>query len=399
MKKYFKLPVMALCAAALAFGFTACDDDDPTPNPEPTPASEKDKTFQAIATQYVNNTVNITYKYLADETETLVEELKTLQADKTDANAAKACETFLEARAWWEKSEAFLFGAASDFGIDPHIDSWPLDEDGLIDELGNAAHIASMKADDADVWAGSKLGPELLGFHGIEYIIFKDGVPKPVAEISDDELVYAIAIAGDLRNKCYQLQISWMGEDNVAEARVNKVVNELEWPVTTTGGFSYTDNMLMAGQAGSTYTSWTVAMQAIVDGCKTIADEVGAMKIGQPTTGLDPNYIESPYSQKSITDFYDNMISIQNAYMGGIEGQRDESKSLHAYIKSVNEDLDTRTVAAINNALTKINAMTAPFVTGIRNNDEAAKATYREAMTACSELDDILSEVKTELAK
>ena len=37
-------------------------------------------------------------------------------------NVKATCETFLEARAWWEKSEAFLYGAATDFGIDPHIE-------------------------------------------------------------------------------------------------------------------------------------------------------------------------------------------------------------------------------------------------------------------------------------
>lgn len=39
--------------------------------------------------------------------------------------------------------------------------------------------------------------------------------------------------------------------------------------------------------------------------------------------------------------------------MGGIEGKRDEAKSLHAYVKSVNADLDSKVVAAIDNALAK----------------------------------------------
>lgn len=48
--------------------------------------------------------------------------------------------------------------------------------------------------------------------------------------------------------------------------------------------------------------------------------------------------------------------------MGGIEGQRDESKSLHNYMASVNADLDTKTIHAITSVLTKIKAMKAPFV-------------------------------------
>ncbi len=52
-------------------------------------------------------------------------------------------------------------------------------------------------------------------------------------------------------------------------------------------------NMLNAGKAGSTYASWTLAMQAIIDGYM-IADEVGTSKIGKPYSGADPAYIESP---------------------------------------------------------------------------------------------------------
>ena len=139
-----------------------------------------------------------------------------------------------------------------------------------------------------------------------------------------------------MRNRCWQLELSWRGESAVNADRVAKVANELELPYTVNSGeYSYGENMLNAGKAGSTYASWTLAKQAIIDGCKTIADEVGTSKIGKPYSGEDPAYIESPYSHKSILDFYDNIISIQNAYMGGIENERDETNSLHNYFDGV----------------------------------------------------------------
>ena len=389
MNKFIKFPALALTAAAMTFGFASCSDDEPQSDPD-TPA--KNKQFELIASQYLVNTVNVTYTNLADKAELLVEQLQTLRKDKTDANVQAVCATFLEARAWWEKSEAFLFGAASDFGIDPHIDSWPLDLDGLLVAMKNDEQIAAMDSEDGDQYAGSKLGAELLGFHGVEYIIFKDGAPKPAAEITDKDLIYAIAVSGDLRNKCYQLEASWEGADAVRDDRAAKL-EDLEWPVTTTGGFSYNQNMLNAGRPGSTFVTWTAAMQQIIDGCMDISDEVGTSKIGKPHTGEDRNYIESPYSENSITDFYDNIISIQNSYMGGIEGLRDEQYSLHAYIKSVNSDLDTKVVDAINNALAKIKAMKAPFV---KNYTDASA---QEAMDACDALNRVLASVKEELAK
>ena len=380
-----------LPAIAVGLLLASCSDND---GPDAPDANEKDATFSTIAKQYLDNTVNVTYHNLADNAEQLVTDLQSIKGNKTDASVRKACESFLEARKWWERSEAFLFGAAADFGIDPHIDSWPLDRAGLVAEMSNASHIASLAAEDGDAWAGAHLGPELLGFHGIEYIIFANGEPKSASAIPDNELTYAIAVAGDLRNKTYQLELSWCGENAVKADRLAKVDEELEWPYTlANSGVSYSRNMLNAGQAGSTYRSWTDAMEAIVDGCIDITDEVGTQKIGKPHTGEDMNYIESPYSHKSIIDFHDNMISVENAYMGGIEGRRDESKSLQAYIKSVNPSLDTRLVNAIKNAQDKISAMQSPFV------QYYTDASAGEAMDACKELADVLTEAKIQLSK
>lgn len=387
MKKIFKFPLYMALGAMAVFNFAACDDDDPEVG---TQTTEKDKAFEAITAQFVNGTVIPTYEALADHTEDLVEKLAALKAEKTDAKVQAAADIFLEARAQWELSEAFLFGAAADFGIDPHIDTWPLDLSSLMDELSNKKHIEAMAAEDGDVWAGAKLGQDLLGFHGIEYILFKEGKPKPAAEITDDELIYSVAVAGDLRNNCYRLQASWAGEDATPAERYAKVTEELEQPVTI-GNYSYGENMMKAGEAGSTYNTPTAAAQAIIDGCKTIADEVGSQKIGAAHTGADKNYIESPYSYNSITDFYDNIRSIENAYMGGIEGKR--GSSLHDYLASVNASLDKQVTDAISNALAKIKAMKAPFVLNYTD------ASCQDAMEACKALDDILTQAKAELAK
>ena len=347
-----------------------------------------DEIHAAILEQYVSNTISPTYKNLATNTEQLVTDLQALRADKSQSNLNHACETFLTARAWWEKSEAFLFGAASDFGIDPHIDSWPLDVDAFNTMMANTAQIQAMDAEDGDEYAGEKLGNSLLGFHGIEYILFSNGAPKSVSEITDLQLIYAIAVAGDLRNRCYQLEVSWIG--NAAPKAHRDKVEDLELNSTVNGGdFSYGENLRKAGNLGSTYPSSASGLMAIIDGCRTIADEVGTSKIGKPFNGEDPNYIESPYSHKSIEDFYNNILSIENAYYGGVEGMQVESGSLHSYIKNLDENLDNRVVAAINNAKNKIHAMPAPFVQNYTN------AANGDAIAACQSLDAVLSEVNS----
>ena len=386
MKRSFKSAAIVAASLLLAVNFSSCNKD-PQPTTEETNKAQK----EAIVKQYLNHTVYPTYAQLAEKTAALVGNLETLKGSMTQANVNAATATFLEARKWWEMSEAFLFGAASDFGIDPHIDSWPLDEDAFNNLMASPNMIAMLANDEDGMVAGEQLGNALLGFHGIEYILFREGQPRNVAEITDDMMTYAVAVSRDLRNRCFQLEVSWNA--NAPQAHKD-LMEELELNITVNGGDNtYGENMLQAGQAGSTYATFTNALEAIADGCLDISDEVGTSKIGKCHTGEDVTYVESPYSQKSITDFYDNIISVKNAYMGGMEGQRDETLSLHTYLKDNNADLDTKALNAIENALTKINAMNAPFV--LHYSDASAG----EAMEACQDLSDVMSEVKAEFAK
>lgn len=383
MKKFFKTTLLIAFSALFAMSFNSCKKS----SSDSSSSSSDDAVKKEIIGQFLGHTVAPTYSKLASYSDELVDDLETLKADMNQENVNKAAASFLEARHWWEMSEAFLFGAASDFGIDPHIDSWPLDEAAFKTLMSSPNMIALLAEDEDGTYAGDNLGNALLGFHGIEYILFREGQPRPVAEILDDYMIYAVAVARDLRNHCVQLEVSWIGDD--APAAHVALMEELEYNTTVNGGdFSYGENMQKAGQAGSTYATLTQALQAIIDGSIDISDEVGSSKIGKPHTGQDPTYVESPYSQKSIIDFYDNITSVKNAYMGGNEGERDESKSLHAYVKSIDSQLDNRVVEAIDNALAKISNMAAPFV----NN--YADPSAGEAMTACQELSDVLSEAK-----
>jgi len=375
-RNYLKLAMTAIIATA-TLSFASCKDDEKNNN------VSSDENAAAIAAQFVDYTVAPTYTALAAATEELADQLAALKANPSQSGLQAACDKFLEARAWWERSEAFLFGAAGDYGIDPHIDSWPLDEDAFNTLMNSPAMIQALDAEDGDVVAGERLGNALLGFHGIEFILFENGHAKNVSDITANQWIYAVAVAGDLRNRCYQLEVGWLG-DNAPAAHIAKL-DDLEMSYTVAGGDnSYGQNMKSAGQAGSTYASRTAALVAIVQGCVDIADEVGSSKIYAAWHGEDVTYIESPYSYMSIIDFENNIRSIQNVWMGGIEGQRDNSKSLHAFVDA---DLDAKVVSKIDNAIAKIQAMPAPFALNYSN------ALNGEAVEACSELSEALDEV------
>ena len=382
MNKFLKTAALITVSALLATSFCSCNKTNETTD------EANIETKNAIIKQYLNHTVYPVYTCLANESEVLVGKLETLKANKTQNNVNQAAVAFLQARHWWELSEAFLFGAASDFGIDPHIDSWPLDEDAFNNLMASPNMIAQLANDEDGTIAGEQLGNALLGFHGIEYILFRDGSARPVDEITDDMMTYAVAVSRDLRNRCFQLEVSWNAD---APKSHKNWMEELDFNTTMANGNTYGENMSLAGQAGSTYSTRTQALQAILDGCIDISDEVGTSKIGKPHTGDDPNYVESPYSQNSISDFYDNITSVKSAYMGGIEGERDNDLSVHNYVKDVNAELDTKVVNAINNAWEKIGLMKAPFVLNYLDTSAG------QAMEACQELSDILGEAKVAL--
>lgn len=377
MKKNLTTKIILTAAMAIATTFTACN---------PTNTQFDDEDMAAVAEQFVDHTVAPTYTLLAQKAETLASMLATLRQSPTDAGIEDACNVFLQAREQWERSEAFLFGVAGDYGVDPHIDSWPLDENQFNTLMGNDAMLKLLDSEDGDVVAGESLGNALLGFHGLEYILFKDGKAKKKADITENEWIYVVAVAGDLRNRCYQLEAGWLGDK--APATHLQKLEDIEMGYTVAGGdYSYGDNMKNAGKAGSTYVSRTAALIAIVQGCADIADEVGSSKINSAYALGDETYIESPYSHMSIADFKNNIISIQNVYFGGVENERDESKSLHAYVKNMDESLDAKVIDAINTTIAKIEAMPAPFVTNFKDSKNG------EAVEACAHLEETLSEI------
>lgn len=361
-----------------------------------------EKEMQQIAEQYVPKVIYATYGDLARETS----ELYVLLADAaeggvsalTQAKIDAICAKFLEARQSWEESEAFLFGAATDFGIDPHIDTWPLDPDGLATELSNAEKVNALKGEDGILYAAAKLGQELLGFHGIEFILFRDGKNRTVAALQanedheafagktvtgEQELIYAAAVAGDLRDNCYRLLVSWDPDaDDVYADRCE----ELEVATTVTGSdLTYGENMLLAGQAGSSYKTWQSAMSSIlIAGCSNICAEVADVKMGNAHSGEDVNYIESPYSKKSFQDFIDNILSIQYSLYGAAGATSAQPHSLMSFFKSQNYSGASAIQSALDASLAALRACQAKgaFV------DIYTDASVQTAMDAISGLDD-----------
>ena len=366
-KNLFKKSLTLLCMGLL---FTACGSDDPEPD-----VNQLDATKTAILSQYVNGVVVPTYKSLADNAIELSELCAQLRKNPSQSLVDQACDKWIEARRYWELSEAFLFGAAGDYFIDPHIDSWPLKKSSLDEVLNNSALMAELDEDGAGADGFTTLGYGLLGFHAVEYVLFRDGAPRELSNITENELIYNAAVAEDLAIQAARLEASWAGMSNVSSIKQQMLEdNELE------PSMNYGETMINAGKAGNaSYKTQLDAMVQLLQGASDISDEVGNTKITDPVNSGNVLDVESWYSWNSIADFTDNLRSVRNAYYGSLNGQVN-TNSMASYMARNHASIDNELRRAIDNAITTVAAMPAPF----RNH--LTKAETQAAVDACNAL-------------
>ena len=328
--------------------------------------TQEDYLRQVLA-NLVNNVIVPTYTNLANETEALEKTLNGLTVKTiTQAQINSACEDFKQARKYWEQSEAFLMGAASDFDVDPTIDSWPLNRSLLLSYFNNGMNDEMLE--DATI----------LGFHALEFILFRDGQPRKVAELQgndtyknfesisgEQELRYAQTICKLLKERCFQLQCAWDGGKNSSRLQV---VKDAGLDYQTEKGLSFADNLTKAGisGSGSSFSTLKAAIAQVLSddegSCVAIANEVGTAKIANPFSAGDVSYVESPYSYNSITDFCDNIRSIRNVWLGSTN-ETVHQYSFHSFFASVQSNaVNEKVENAYASAIEGIGNMPSPFV-------------------------------------
>lgn len=395
MKKFLKFPLYMALATTLTVNLSSCDDEGPASGT----GIDNTEELENILSQYVDNTVVVTYNRLADATIELEEACNTLYQHKvagtaTQADVQAVCNAWIDSRKFWEYSEAFLLGPATLQGIDPHIDSWPLDKTALDKLLANTQIMEDLDASYITTNYGSG---GLCGFHALEYVVFENGGAKNVSKISLNESKYAYAVSGDLKLQCVILEASWAGFKNISTDKQTFLEEEEAAPDSNVDNWG--EHFKNAGNAGSRYRTQIEALVDLVKadkGCFGIANEVGDTKISDPVASGNVLDVESWYSYNSKTDFQDNIRGIQNVIMGGVSDKRDESKSIYAYLQQKNATLAAELKAAIENCIgedgkTGIGTIVYPF----RDNLEPAK--NQVAITSCQALRDKLSEVSTYL--
>jgi len=347
--------IKTLAASIFAIGILAsCSDtnDDSTDNDDTQNAALQ----QEVLSNLSISVITATYQSLNENALALRTAVQGMSiGDESALQIAK--EAWQATRAPWEKTEGFLYGPVDTEGIDPAIDSWPVDVNAINGVLNSGNPITQSLLESNN---------EARGFHTIEYFIWGINGNKPASDLTARELEYLIAAAENLQLKTAQLYNGW----------------------ATTGG-NFADNFISAGTNSSIYTSKKAALQEIVEGLSIIADEVGNGKIEEPLNGNNggpkPEAEESRFSNNSKLDFANNMRSIQNIYLGDYNGAT--GSGITNIVASVNATLDQEIKTAIATAITSIEAIPGTFTEAIVNHRSDVEAAQQDVLALQNLLD------------
>jgi uncharacterized iron-regulated protein len=357
----------------------SCNKDGDDPQPDGLSGTEAE--YQAVLTNYIESTAVPTYKQLAEAALRMRTANQALKAYPSDTHMKLASDAWMDARIKWEISEAFLFGPVGDqaLDVDGHIDSWPLE---LVDIQ---TEIAKGTLTGSEAWG--KEG-EVIGFHVTEYLLYRDGKSRPVADLTANELSYLTAATDALVWDCIMAYVAWVGYDNVS-TEMKTVFDENPAIAAHLDKNPNYRNFASRLKNATGYASMADAMKEIASGAAEIAGEVSATKISEPYDEQNVLKVESWYSWHSLDDYTNNILSIKNAYLGGMDDNSRTAVSLSTYIASKDAALDANIKAQIEDCITKIKAMGGngqySFYEVVR--DQRNKAQVDAAVKACSDLE------------
>ena len=291
--------------------------------------------YKTEITNLANEVILPTYADLYAKTDVLVQKVAVLRQNQTPANLEAARQAWRDARMPWERSEGFLFGPVDQQGIDPSIDSWPVNKSDLDAVLASSNTLNRAYIDG--------LEGTLKGFHTIEYLLFGINANKQLNDFTQRQFEYLVGCTASLHGATEQLYFAWKPDKQ-----------------------NFIKNILTAGEAGNTfYPSQKAALQEIVNGIVAIADEVANGKIQDPFSQSNLTLEESYFSANSKADFADNIRSIKNAYLGTYNNAT--GLGLSSVVSAKNKTLDAKVKVECDAAIAAIENITGTFSWAVMN--------------------------------
>jgi predicted lipoprotein len=265
-----------MVAAALVVVAAACGDTATGPG--------RAMTTGVIADE-VNHVMLPNIDSLANRGVRLATQINAFAAAPTPAGLAEAQADWRATRASYEYGEAFSFGPIETDGIDPAVDTWPVDIAGIGTLIAGPDSLTPSFIDGLPV--------TLKGFHAVELMLFgAPGAPASASGFNARQLEYLVAAGQDLSNELSALRIAWS---------------------PTSGDFA--GQVLHAGHGTSAYSSQSAVMQDIVTQMATQPAQF-IYKIAQPLATDSSIYEESRFSDNTLADIESNLAGTAALYYG-----------------------------------------------------------------------------------
>lgn len=339
----------------------ACDSDN-----------NDDPTFDFDATPMITNLTEDVivsgYVSLNTKADTFYDATVTLLNDQTEDNLLAAQQAWKDVRQPWEQGESHIFGPVDSLGIDPHLDTWPLNTSDLEDLLETQSSFTAESVTNSN--------DDVQGFHTMEFLLFGDGVEdniKAITEMTTLEIEYLVAAAEVFKGYTDDLEDAWVvAADSTDENSLPYKDYLLE-----------TDNEFYSSQVG--------VVEELINGLIGIVDEVGNGKIAEPfgadIESTDTSLVESQYSWNSLADFTNNITGVQNVYRGEFDGEAD-AQGIIDFVDAADSELATRVDDEIATAIANIIAIAGeddlPFRQAI--NDADARVRIQTAIDSLTTL-------------
>ncbi len=312
-------------------------------------SEDKKASVSQIISSLSSNVILATYEDFEIKAKGLTDALLKFQFTPTDENLREVQFAWRDTRSPWEQAEAFLFGPVDTQGLDPALDSWPVNRTDL-DAVLNTTNTL-------DVPFVTGLNDTLHGFHTIEYLIFGETNNKTAASMTAREIEYLVSVTSLLHTHV----------DTLANA----------WRVT---GGNFVTEFSTAGQGSKTYPSEVGALQELVNGMIGIVDEVGNGKIADPFSQTNTELVESQFSFNSLLDFENNIRGVENIYLGRY--LQKDGAGLNDLVRRNDLALDTQIRQNFDEAISAIQAIPFPFRNAISNESGRSLITTAQAKIA-----------------
>ena len=317
--------------------------------------------FETLETTVLTDFSNIVavpgYLQLDNAANVLNTAITNLNGSATEANLTAAKTAWKNMRSIWEGCEGYLFGPVEDDNYDPNMDTWPTDYVQMDSLLSSSNSLSISNIENITL--------SLRGYHPIEYIIFGNHGSRTAAAISARQKLYMVSLSKDLKNTCHKLYTSW-----------------------TAAPTNFAQQVIKAGAGSTVYAKKQEAYMAITEALIGICDEVGGGKMLEPYTAQDPSIVESPYSGNSVTDFRNNIIGLQNVYLGKFGTQ--DGKGISDLVAMRNISLDNKLQSQMTAAINSFSNISMPYEDAIISQRVQCQQTMAALNTLKTTLEDEL---------